>query len=75
MLNKARSLAEHNVGEKEVMLSDRIAREKHNFTATRAERLQNAKMGFFVSMLMGNRNFFWTATRICFFVETLTNNA
>ena len=38
-----KSLAEHNVGEKEVMLFDRIAFERHDFSATRAERLQNAK--------------------------------
>ena len=38
-----RSLAEHNVGEKEVMLYDRIALERHDFTASRAERLQNAR--------------------------------
>ena len=37
------SLAEHNIGEKEVTLSDRIALERHDYTATRAERLQNAK--------------------------------
>ena len=38
-----RSLAEHNVGEKEIMLYDRIALGRHDYTATRAERLQNAK--------------------------------
>ena len=38
-----KSLAEHNIGEKEVMLFDRIALERHDSTATRAERLQNAK--------------------------------
>ena len=38
-----RSLAEHNIGEKEIMLYDRIALERHDFTATRADRLQNAK--------------------------------
>ena len=37
------SLAEHNIGEKEVMLFDRIALARHDYTATRAERLQNAK--------------------------------
>ena len=36
-------LAEHNVSEKEVMLFDRVALERHEYTATRAERLQNAK--------------------------------
>ena len=36
------SLAEHTVGEKEVMLYDRIALERHDCTAARAERLQNA---------------------------------
>ena len=38
-----RSLAEHNIGEKEVMLFDRIAFERHDFSSTRAERPQNAK--------------------------------
>ena len=38
-----RSLAEHSIGEKEIMLYDRIALERHDHTATRAERLQNAK--------------------------------
>ena len=38
-----RSLAEHNVGEKEIMLYDRVALERHDFSATRAELLQNAK--------------------------------
>ena len=37
------SLAEHNIGEKEVMLFDRIALERHDFSVARAERLQNAK--------------------------------
>ena len=37
------SLAKRNIGEKEVMLFDRIALERHDFSATRAERLQNAK--------------------------------
>ena len=36
-------MAEHNIGEKEIMLYDRIALERHDHTATRAERLQNAK--------------------------------
>ena len=37
------SLAKHNVGEKEIMFFDRIALERHYYTATRAERLQNAQ--------------------------------
>ena len=37
------SLAEHNIGEKEIILFDRIALERHDCTATRAERLQNAR--------------------------------
>ena len=32
------------VVEKEVMLYDRIALERHDYAATRAERLQNAKL-------------------------------
>ena len=36
-------LAVHNIGEKEVMLFGRIALERHDCTATRAERLQKAK--------------------------------
>ena len=35
--------AKHNIGEKEIMHYGRIALERHDFTATRAERLQNAK--------------------------------
>ena len=37
------SLAEHNIGETEIMLYDRIALERHDYTVARAERLQNAK--------------------------------
>ena len=37
------SLAKHNIGERDVMLFDRIALERHDNTATRAERSQNAK--------------------------------
>ena len=37
------SLAKHIFGEKEIMLLDRIALERHDYTATRAERFQNAK--------------------------------
>ena len=33
-----KSLAEHNIGEKEVMRFDRIALERHDYTATKAER-------------------------------------
>ena len=36
-------LADHNIGEKEVMFFDRIAFEKHDFSTSRAERLQIAK--------------------------------
>ena len=38
-----KSLAEHNIRQKEVMLFDRIALERHDFSAMRAERLQKAK--------------------------------
>ena len=37
------SLAEQIIGERKIMLFDRIALERHDFPATRAERLQNAK--------------------------------
>ena len=37
------SLAKHNIGEKEVMFFDRIALERHDNAATRAELLQIAK--------------------------------
>ena len=37
------SLAKHNIGEKVVLFFGRIALERHDYTATRAERLQNAK--------------------------------
>ena len=39
----SKSLAEHNIGEKDVMFFDRIVLEKDDFAATKAERLQNAK--------------------------------
>ena len=38
-----KSLAENHIGEKEIMRYDRIALERHDFSATRAERLQKAK--------------------------------
>ena len=38
-----RSLVEHNIGEEKIMLYDCIAVERHDYTATRVERLQNAK--------------------------------
>ena len=38
-----KSLAEYNTGEKEVMLLDRIALERHNFSAMTTELLQKAK--------------------------------
>ena len=38
-----KSLAEHNTWEKEIMLYDKIALERHHYTATKAERIQNAK--------------------------------
>ena len=38
-----KSLAEHDIGEMEVMFFDRIALERHDYTATRAERLQKVK--------------------------------
>ena len=38
-----KSLAEHNIGEKEIMLFDRKALERHDFSAKRFEQLQNAK--------------------------------
>ena len=37
------SLAKNNIGDKDVVLFDRIALERHDYTATRAERLQNTK--------------------------------
>ena len=37
------SLEEHGVGEKEIMLYDQIALEKHDHTATKAEQIQNSK--------------------------------
>ena len=42
-----RSLAEHNIGEREATLFDRIALERRDITATKAERLQNAKHWIF----------------------------
>ena len=40
-----RSLAEHDIGEKEITLHDRIALERHDYTVTRFERQQKAKRG------------------------------
>ena len=37
------SSAEHGIGEKEIMLYDQIALETHDYTATKAERIQNSK--------------------------------
>ena len=36
------SLAEHGIGEKEIILHDQIALENHDYTATKAERIQNS---------------------------------
>ena len=36
-------LAKHNIGDKEIMLYDRVALERHDCSASRAERLQNDK--------------------------------
>ena len=38
-----RSLAEHNIGEKEIMFYDQIALEYHDYIATKAERIQKFK--------------------------------
>ena len=38
-----KSWAEHILDEKEVMLFDRIVLERHDFSATKADRLQNEK--------------------------------
>ena len=38
-----RSLAEHNIGVKEIMFYDQIALENHDYIATEAERIQNSK--------------------------------
>ena len=38
-----KSLAAHNIGEQQIMLFDRIALEKHHYTATKTERIQNTK--------------------------------
>ena len=37
------SLEEHGIGEKEITLYDQNALEKHDFSATKAERIQNSK--------------------------------
>ena len=41
--NYRTSLAKHNFGEKEIMLYDQVALENHDYTATKAERIQNSK--------------------------------
>ena len=53
-----KSLAEHNIGEKEIMLYDSIALERHDYTATRAGRLQNAKHWVLRLNADGPRNLF-----------------
>ena len=40
------SLEEHGIGEKEILLYDQISLERHDFSATKAERIQNAKHWF-----------------------------
>ena len=67
-----KSLAEQNIGEKEIMLFDRIALEKLDFSATKAERLQNAKHWILRLNADGPRTPFSTATRIC---RCIKNNA
>ena len=37
------SLAAHNIGEQQIMLFDRIGLEKHHYTATKTEIIQNTK--------------------------------
>ena len=58
------SLAGHNIGEKEVMFFDRIDLERHDCTATRAERLQKANH-WILRLNAGGPQNSSTATRIC----------
>ena len=71
------SLADHNIGEKEVTLFDRIALERHDFSATRAERLQNAKHWILRLSADGpkKKKTSSTATRICRCIETMPEYA
>ena len=66
------SLAKRNIGEKEIMLFDRITLERHDSTATRAERLQNAKHRILRLNVDGPQiNASSTVTRICRCIETM----
>ena len=53
-----KSLAEHIIGEKEVMLFDRIALERHDYAATRAERLQITKQSILRLNADGSKSLF-----------------
>ena len=58
------------LGEREVMLFDRIALERHDYTATKAERLENAKHWILRLNADGHPKTSPTATRICRRIET-----
>ena len=59
------SLAKPNIGEKEVMLFDRIALERHDLSAAKAERLRNAKHWILRLNADGPQKASSTETRIC----------
>ena len=65
------SLAEHDIGQKEIMLYDRIALERHDYTASRAERQQNAKHWVLRLNADGHQKNSSTATRFCRRIETM----
>ena len=69
-----KSLAEHNIGEREVMLFDRIALERHDFSATKAERLQNAKH-WILRLNADLPQKPLRQTRICLCIKTMPSNA
>ena len=67
-----KSLAEHKIGKKGVMLFDRIFLERHDKTGTRAERLQNAE--HCILRLNADAKPSASATRMCRCIQTMLEN-
>ena len=68
MFSKAKSttsLAEHGIGEKEIMLYDQIALEKHDYTATKDERIQKFTAFSSLPQLPRQRPDYSAANREC----------
>ena len=66
-----KSLAENNIGEKEVMLFDRIDIERHDFSATRAETVAERQTWDSSFECWWASKASSTATRICPCIETM----